>query len=858
MKWQQSCFYSRSNDEETFLRKGIIKGIILAAVFVLAVFGFSRMMNRTNEDLTREMAEATLPLVTLSDGENPLNTMRGYTTEMDIRYMRDAITPIPENHEIPMEIKVGAHSVEGISYQIRSLDGELLLADSEITGFTADRGRIATVIPIQGIIDKDVEYALIINVTDGGGTYHYYTRIMESDRCYTGECLDFVKEFHEKALNPETYESLATYLEPDSSGDNSTLQRVTINSSLKQVGYANFGGQEIEPPVPKIMEINPSYHVILMDYVITRVGDHGVTEYYNCEEYFRVRHTSDRDYLLNYERTMNEIYRGEDAHFYGSYLQLGITDPEVPFMANEPSTAVAFVQEGELWCYTISNARLYQVFSFRGPEGIDERENFGEHGIKIISIDEEGSVNFAVYGYMNRGEHEGECGIGVYHFNGVTNTVEEEIFIPMNRSYEVLASDIGSLMYENEKGQFTLMLDGAVYKIDLDTRRVTTMMTSLTEGTYAVSESNRYLAYQSEGEMYSAKKLTICDFESDSTYDIEAEPGEFLKPLGFMQEDCIYGVARASDVLMDKAGNVTFPMYKVCIMSTDSGHELLKEYSKPGYFVSDIYIDDYTIYLNRIEYNGIAYVEAEQDTIMNREGNSMETITLHSTVTEIKETEMQIDLGTEVKTMTAKMLTPKEIVNEEDRLVRITLTDETERFYVYAKGKVQLSTYLLKDAVGRANDDMGVVIGDDCEYLWKRARASAKSAIPIDEEAIAENTTSISKCISAMLNIEGISIDVESMLNSGKTPKEILQSSLRDVRFLDLSGCDVDETLYYISCGSPVFALAGADDAVLLVGYDANNVTIYRSMTSEKVSMPLEEATNFFADNGNVFFSYVE
>ena len=608
----------------------------------------------------------------------------------------------------PMEIKVGAHSVEGISYQIRSLDGELLLADSEITGFTADRGRIATVIPIQGIIDKDVEYALIINVTDGGGTYHYYTRIMESDRCYTKECLAFVQEFHEKALNPETYESLATYLEPDSSGDNSTLQRVTINSSLKQVGYANFGGQEIEPPVPKIMEINPSYHVILMDYVITRVGDHGVTEYYNCEEYFRVRHTSDRDYLLNYERTMNEIYRGEDAHFYGSYLQLGITDPEVPFMANEPSTAVAFVQEGELWCYTISNARLYQVFSFRGPEGIDERENFGEHGIKIISIDEEGSVNFAVYGYMNRGEHEGECGIGVYHFNGVTNTVEEEIFIPMNRSYEVLASDIGSLMYENEKGQFTLMLDGAVYKIDLDTRRVTTMMTSLTEGTYAVSESNRYLAYQSEGEMYSAKKLTICDFESDSTYDIEAEPGEFLKPLGFMQEDCIYGVARTSDVLMDKAGNVTFPMYKVCIMSTDSGHELLKEYSKPGYFVSDIYIDDYTIYLNRIEYNGIAYVEAEQDTIMNREGNSMETITLHSTVTEIKETEMQIDLGTEVKTMTAKMLTPKEIVNEEDRLVRITLTDETERFYVYAKGKVQLSTYLLKDAVGRANDDMGV------------------------------------------------------------------------------------------------------------------------------------------------------
>ena len=68
----------------------------------------------------------------------------------------------------------------------------------------------------------------------------------------------------------------------------------------------------------------------------------------------------------------------------------------------------------------------------------------------------------------------------------------------------------------------------------------------------------------------------------------------------------------------------------------------------------------------------------------------------------------------------------------------------------------------------------------------------------------------------------------------------------------------MDETLYYISCGSPVFALAGADDAVLLVGYDAKNVTVYRPMTAEKVSMPLEEADGFFAENGNVFFSYVE
>ena len=97
-------------------------------------------------------------------------------------------------------------------------------------------------------------------------------------------------------------------------------------------------GREIDVEIYDLSREGVAFkYAKLMDYVITRVGDHGVTEYYNCEEYFRVRHTSDREYLLNYERTMNEIYRGEDAHFYGSYLQLGITDPEVPFMANEPS-----------------------------------------------------------------------------------------------------------------------------------------------------------------------------------------------------------------------------------------------------------------------------------------------------------------------------------------------------------------------------------------------------------------------------------------------------------------------------------------------------------------------------------------
>ena len=68
------------------------------------------------------------------------------------------------------------------------------------------------------------------------------------------------------------------------------------------------------------------------------------------------------------------------------------------FSSNEKGNIVAFVQQGELWCYNEAANQLSRVFSFIGSEGIDDRENYGEHDIRIISIDETGSVNFVVYG----------------------------------------------------------------------------------------------------------------------------------------------------------------------------------------------------------------------------------------------------------------------------------------------------------------------------------------------------------------------------------------------------------------------------------------------------------------------------
>ena len=70
------------------MRKGTIKAAVLAAVFIGAVLIFGRFMNDTNEDLTTEMKEATLPVITMYQGDQELNELHGYVTEMDAAYMR--------------------------------------------------------------------------------------------------------------------------------------------------------------------------------------------------------------------------------------------------------------------------------------------------------------------------------------------------------------------------------------------------------------------------------------------------------------------------------------------------------------------------------------------------------------------------------------------------------------------------------------------------------------------------------------------------------------------------------------------------------------------------------------------------
>ena len=644
-------------------------------------------------------------------------------------------------------------------------------------------------------------------------------------------------------------------------GQTDRLDYVDLSCTLSQIRWGDYKGKPVNKPIIEFKEINDSYNVITIKSVVSNVTDKGETEFVNVEEYFRLRYSEERMYVLNYERRANQIFSGSNTFVTeNNKLTLGMRDEDVEYMSSESGSIVCFVQEGELWSYNKDTSEIAKVFSFRGPEGIDDRENWDQHDIKIVRIDEAGSIDFIVYGYMNRGEHEGQVGASVFHYDGLAYTIEEEAFIPSNTSYEVLKAEMGRLMYENDKGTLFFMLEGNVYTIDMNTLKVDKMITGLGSGCYAVSENNKYFAWVETEKQYSSNTLHIMNLQTEEVKDISEDSGRYVKPMGFIDQDFIYGVAETSKVKTDAAGYTTFAMSSLKILNTsEDRYEMLKEYKPAKGYVESIDIDDYTVTVNLIKASGQQYLPAGTDAIMNHEADAETSIVVDRVSSPDKMSEIVLTISVPEKATKCKLISSQGILVENDRTVNIKESEKDERFYVYVKGDVILATDSISEAISNANEKMGVVVDSKQQYVWQRARKTyAQSFTGMKPSDADKNASNVAKGISAMLMRKEISISVSEMLNSGMTAKEVLEQALTDSVVLDVSGCKSEDILFYVSEGSPVFGMTGNKSAVLVIGYSTTHVHYYNPASGKTESKTFEEANKMFLRGGYRFFTYID
>lgn len=840
------------------MSKKVIKPIVLIVVFIAALITFCITTNKGNKDMTTKQADATLPVMSFNLDKIKINTLHGYTTEMDPTKMRDCVIPISDDRKLSLSISTYGMAVDRISYKIRSMDGKRLVADDEISSFSNKDNTIQADVNMPNVMDENTEYLLVFTITSGQDNVYYYSRIMQTDGKAAAKVVEFAKKFHDETFIKDDKSFFTTYMET-TTGDRNTLAHVDLTSTVSQITWGSMAAAQYTNPVIALKEINDSYDVVTIDYVMSCVDGKGETEYYNVREYFRLRQTESRMYVLNYERTANQIFNSENSFISDSgSVMLGIRSSEAEYRANEAGSVICFVQEGDLYSYDINNGMIIKVFSFRDAEGIDERENWNHHDIKIVSVDEAGSIDFVVYGYMNRGTHEGEVGTGVYHYDGLAHTIDEEAFIPSKTSYEVLKAEMGKMLYLNEKNEFYLMMDDSLYRINLGSMSVKKVVEGLSTGSYCASESNRYFAWVDSANQYSSNTIKVMDLKSGKTFEVKKGDDQYLRPLGFIGEDFIYGQANAADVVSDAAGNTTFPMNGLIILDTSDQSEL-KIYTPSGGYVEKISVDGYTVTIDLIAQNNGVYAEIGQDTIMNREADSKQKIALDTSQSDTKLTVSAISIAGGKKPDKLKQLTAQMTINSHDTAVDLKFDDNTVHFYVYAKGDVIFASDNISDAIKQANDSMGVVIDSNQQYVWMRARKNAVNAFAnIACNETDKDADSVVKSVSAMLTYNDVTVSVSELIGAGSSAVDVLKNNLPDKEILDLQGVSSEDIIFYISQGNPVFAMTGNTSAVLVTGYSSNGALyIYNPDNGATTSMSYEEADRMFYNGGLHFITYM-
>lgn len=844
--------------EESRMKKTIIRIAVCVVVFLASALIIGSIMNQGHNNMTMEMAPATLPMITMESGGVACNELHGNTVEMDVAYQKDCITLLGEGRQANFTVDTFGREITGISTEVRSIDGSRLIENSEVTGWKANGKSFSVSLTLKDLIDTNTQYSLtLILELEGEQKVYYYTTILWNDDVHISEILEFATDFHGKLYDKEVAKELTKYLEPNSKlTDNGTFHKVNIHSSFQQITWGSLEPVQEDAASIRLTQISGNVASLLMDFVVS-TGEGKNKIYYNVEEYYRVRYTSERMYLLDYERTMTQI--PDTTRMYANdKILLGITDENVDMMESADGNTVVFSDMGQLLSYNAATNGLTVIFSFYDKDNADRRTLYDNHGIKILDVDEGGNVKFAVYGYMNRGRHEGETGIQIISYDNSLNTIEEEVYIPYSKSYAVLKDEMEQLLYRNRQQHVYFFLENGVYDVDLENRSAEQLVSIRQDDSLQVSENHEIIVWQEGDDINHSNQLNVRNLNTGEQTVIRAEDGEAIRPLGFMGEDIIYGVARESDIRTENSGQIFYPMYKVCI--SNSSGDNLKEYGQDGIYIVDCAIEGNQITLSRIQRseNG-SYQEILDDQIMN---NVEEEPGQNKVVTadiDIYERYVQIQTKTTIDTRTIKVLNPKEVVFEGGRELTLDAVSEVSRYYVYNAYGVQGIYSAPGKAVKEAYDSAGVVANDRGITVWlKGNRVSRNQSMAIKEESVTDQKNSLTVCLDNILRHAGITRNTEYDLAQGKTAIQILEENMTGVQVLDLSGCSLDAVLYYVNQDIPVLAILEDGEAVLVTGFNEFNVVIMEPSTGKLYKKGMNDATTWFAENGNHFISYMK
>jgi len=839
--------------------KYTIRILVLLGIFIGAIYFFGSNMDEAmfGTIKTAEMTEAELPTIELKSDGVTVNKLYGYTSAIDTFSVREHLVPVEQSQTVELLIDENKTDVRKLHYEVLDVTTREEVAEGTINAFDKEEDAKKARIKVENKMVSGREYAVEIMLVDSESRrIYYYFRMKFYENSEFAEKVEFIQNISDWALE-KNHNAVIPYLESTYRGEGSTYAHVDIKDSFYMVCWGNLNPKRLTEPVVTISEIYSNIAVATLDYMVELVTDSGMEQYY-VKEKFRVIVTGTSKHLLNYERTMEAVFDETLASLSQNQFKLGVTgEADMELLTNSDASQLAFVRNKELWHYNMAENTLSKVFSFRKPNEAEQGLSYDQYDIRILKLYDGGDISFMVYGYMGKGEYEGKTGILLYRYYRGEERIEELLYLPVGASYQKIKEELGSFSYMNEYDVFFFMAYNTMYSYNLITKALTVISDNAVAESVAFFHDSGYVVWQEEGYT----KVNLLRLESGERKLLTAKDGEFVRVLGKINENIICGYGRLSDCMMMGDGTLLYPAYEVKIL--DVALEEKKSYQKEGYYVADAEITTNSIRLRRVEKNdkGI-YEEAEDDYILNSMEVKKRPVTLDKRITEKMLTEYYIDLPSTyaMKEIPMKETVPYTLISE-DTTVRVTaLENEAEEYMVYSFGSIVSIGESCAAAVQLADraDVVGTVINEDGLVIWERGVKYAASGLKELEGRSTKNSglTSRQEAVRMMAAYLNTEPDVTGF-GENHSVKGFLEQATGQ-RMLSLTGATLDEVLYFVFRGAPVYAMKNRTEAVVITAYSAASITVYEPSTGKYKNYSLRDAEKMFEDAGNIYVSYVK
>ncbi|MDO4977940.1 MAG: hypothetical protein Q4E53_11830 [Eubacteriales bacterium] len=843
------------------LAKSIIIHIAVGVViFACAVIFFNYRVSREKGQDFSEMANATFPMMEISGEDGTYDLMSGYVDPMDFSLVRNQIALFGKEGNLDLILHPYGHDITAIQYTLYENSEKNELENgtlNQLEDVEEDNTKRAS-IQFTSVLQKDSNYYLKMKVRlDNQQEVYFYTKLLTGEGYHFHECVEFAMKFHENLFNKEKFEENITYLEP-SGKPTKSFESVDITSSVDTISFGSLLVNKESIPRLSIKEINDVYTVLQLDYILSAEIKEGVIQYYNVTEKYKIRYTSDRMYLLDYERNMDAYYNKVLYDSSKNYITLGIGNiNNIDVMSSDDGNKVCFSQAGQFWYYNYKSSDVCKVYSFPTENLADLRNTTNNHDIKILNIDEEGNIIYVVYGYMNRGHYEGKNGIQLIKYNAKNRYNEELAFFSTSVPFERMRADVEKITFLNGNNIFYCLLDGDLHAVDIEKKEDKILYSGMINENITASVDESIIAIEDNKDLSSNQSIRMINLETGEENTFTCGDDKRIHAVGFLSNDFIYGIADKKDVKRNDGGRVTFPMRYLSIVNIE-GQEL-KRYKKSNRYILETEINGRVLEMEFGRKNGNKIAKtSDRDYIRYKEEEQSGQVSAVYDYSSKFLNQVFLRFPNYVYIqIEPDLIMTKVLSAENSQSITLERTNESKTmYYVYAEGNEIDSHDNLRDAILDADELRGNVISSEEKKMWECGYLSYAMVAGMDQVTKVKNVKySLAGCLEMIAKVNGNQASYRTIdTKEGGVTELIAKYSEKDAH--NLEGCSMDEILYFVSKGSPVLAKYNSKRYIIIMSYNSSKVRYLDPVSGQSTAVDRKSLENTISKAGNKYYTY--